>query len=249
LLYQFRQWSNVHGMPRTEVERVYTELAAQLGDGRLRLGDRLPPERQFCQELGVSRVTLRRALALLRADGTLYSIQGAGTYVASPVLGETPNNLLSFSRLAQARGLTPSAELLDLDAHPASIEEAESCSIAPGSTVVTLERIRKLDAIPVAVSHSLVPLACAPSLLDVDWSTGSLYGELARAGNKPVRADYAIGAQGADHPTARLLKVSVGQPVLVAMSTAFSRDGRVVEVGRMTYRGDRYRIRSSVFET
>jgi DNA-binding GntR family transcriptional regulator len=63
--------------------------------------------------------------------------------------------------LAQARGLTPSAELLALDAHPASIEEAEGCSIAPGSTVVTLERIRKLDAIPVAVSHSLVPLACA----------------------------------------------------------------------------------------
>jgi GntR family transcriptional regulator len=115
--------------------------------------------------------------------------------------------------------------------------------------VVALSRTRKLDDIPVAISRSLIPFACAPRLLEVDWTTGSLYHELTAAGHKPVRADYAIEAQGADAETASLLKVSVGQPVLVAMSTGFGRDGRVVEVGRMTYRGDRYRFRSSVFET
>jgi GntR family transcriptional regulator len=113
---------------------------------------------------------------------------------------------------------------------------------------VWLERIRLLDGIPVAVSRSLIPLACAPSLLDVDWTTASLYDQLARAGNKPVRVDYAIEAQGADHLTAGVLKVSVGQPVLIVGSTSWSADGRVVEVGSMIYRGDRYRFRSSVVQ-
>jgi DNA-binding GntR family transcriptional regulator len=233
----------------TQLHRVYTELSARLADGRLRRGDRLPSERRLCQELSVSRVTLRRALALLRDEGSLHSIQGAGTYVTSPVLGDPPNNLLSFSRLSLSRGLTPSAELLGLECRPASIEDGERCGIAPGTDVVSLERIRKLDGIPVAVSRSLIPLASAPSLLDVDWTTASLYDQLSAAGNKPVRADYAIEAQGADHTTASLLKVGAGQPVLVVASTSWSGDGRVVEVGHMIYRGDRYRLRSSVNNT
>jgi GntR family transcriptional regulator len=234
----------------TQLGRVYHELATRLGEGRLRRGDRLPAERVLCEELQVSRVTLRRALALLRDEGVIYSIRGAGTYVvASPMLGEAPNNLLSFSRLSQSRGLTPSAELLGLDEHAASIEEGESCGIAAGTPVVSIERLRKLDGIPVAVSRSVIPVACAPSVLEVDWSTASLYDELTRAGNKPVRADYAIEARGADAATAVLLKISVGEPVLTTDVTSYAADARVVEVGTMTYRGDRYRFRSTVHVT
>lgn len=232
----------------TQLQRVYAELSARLADGRLRRGDRLPAERRLCEELDVSRVTLRRALAMLRDEGALHSVRGAGTYVTSPVLGETANNFLSFSRLSMSRGLTPTAELLALDVRPASIEDGERCGIAPGTEVVSLERIRMLDAIPVAVSRSLIPLACAPSLLEVDWTTASLYDQLSLAGNKPVRVDYAIEAHGADHLTAGLLKVSVGEPVLIVGSTSWSADGRVVEVGSMTYRGDRYRFRSTVVQ-
>ena len=232
----------------TQLRRVYDELSARLADGRLRRGDRLPPERRLCQELAVSRVTLRRALAMLRDEGSVHSVRGAGTYVTSPVLGETANNFLSFSRLSTSRGLTPTAELLALELRPASIEDGERCGIAPGAEVVSLERIRKLDGIPVAVSRSLIPLACAPSLFEVDWTSASLYDQLARAGNKPVRVDYAIEAQRADHLTAGLLKVSIGEPVLVVGSTSWGADGRVVEVGGMTYRGDRYRFRSTVVQ-
>jgi GntR family transcriptional regulator len=230
----------------TLIDRVYAELAARLADGRLRRGDRLPPERQLCRELDVSRVTLRRALAQLRDEGALQSVRGAGTFVTSPVLGEPQNNLLSFSRLSLSRGLRPSADLLNLDVRPATIEEGERCGIAPGTAVVSLERIRRLDDIPIAVSRSLIPLACAPTMLEVDWTTASLYDELSKSGNQPVRADYAIEAQGADHKTAALLKVGVGQPVLVVASTSYTSEGRAVEVGHMIYRGDRYRFRSSV---
>ena len=49
--------------------RVYREIAREIENGTLQPGDRLPSERWFCDELGVSRATVRRAIAELAADG------------------------------------------------------------------------------------------------------------------------------------------------------------------------------------
>src|SRR4051812_22026667 len=86
--------------------RVYDELAVRIADGRLPPGAQLPTERELCRELGVSRVTLRKALAALRAAGAVESFQGRGTFVAAPRVGEPPNALMSFSQLAVGGGLT-----------------------------------------------------------------------------------------------------------------------------------------------
>src|SRR5215470_14414728 len=90
--------------------RVQDELAARLADGRLPRGAQLPTERELCQELAVSRVTVRKALAALREAGVLESFQGRGTFVAAPRLGEPPNALISFSQLAESGGLAASAQ-------------------------------------------------------------------------------------------------------------------------------------------
>lgn len=232
--------------PASLTDRAYDEIRSRLADGSLGNGDRLAAERDLSAELGVSRVTLRRALARLRTEGTIRSVRGAGTFITSPVLAEAPNNLLSFSRLSQSRGLTPGSQVIGVDQHPASIEEGEQCGIAPGAPVIVIERIRLLDGLPVAISRSTVPSTCAPSALEADWSTASLYDELAAAGNPPVRADYAIEARAADHTVAEQLNMTFGHPVLLTASTSYAASGRIVEVTLMTYRGDRYRFRGTL---
>jgi GntR family transcriptional regulator len=182
----------------------------------------------------------------LRAEGTIHSVRGAGTFISSPVLAEAPNNLLSFSRLSQARGLVPSSQVISVDEHPASIEEGEQCGVAPGMPVIVIERVRLLDGLPVAIGRSTVPAACAPRALEADWTTASLYDELSAAGNPPVRADYAIEARAADHSVAEQLKMTFGHPVLLTSSTSYAATGRIVEVALMTYRGDRYRFRGTL---
>ncbi len=230
----------------TLTDRIYGELLARITDGRLGDGSRLPNERLLAEQFGVSRVTIRRALARLRDERLIQSVQGAGTFVASAVLGETPNALTSFSRLAEARGLTAGAQVLSVVGRPATIEEAEQLIAAPGVDVVAIDRIRTLDGIPVAISSSVVPLACAPDLTTLDWSIASVFDELARAGHAPTRAAYSVEAQAADEAAAQLLNMPAGQPVLVTRSTSFSSTGRVVELASMIYRGDRYRFRSTL---
>src|SRR3954454_15687928 len=92
--------------------RVRDELAGRIADGRLPRGIQLPTERELSEELAVSRVTVRRALAALRASGAVESFQGRGTFVAAPRVGEPPNALMSFSQLAASGGLTATASVL-----------------------------------------------------------------------------------------------------------------------------------------
>lgn len=225
---------------------VHDTLAARIASGALPRGSQLPPERDLCRELGVSRVTVRRAMASLARQGLVAAVQGRGTFVSAPRVAEPPNALLSFTELAAGRGLVAGARPLSATTRPASMDEAEEFRIAPGSELFALERLRMLDDLPVALDWSRVPLACAPGLPGVDWTTASLYRELALAGHEPVRADYAVEAQAADTRAAAALDLSPGAPVLVAETRSYTAADRLVEVGRMIYRGDRYRFRSTL---
>lgn len=226
--------------------RIYDELAARIADGRLPRGSQLPAERDLCREFAVSRVTLRRALASLAAIGVVEAVQGRGTFVTAPRLAEPPNVLMSFSRLAESGGLAATASVLAVESRPATIGEGERFRVAPGSLLFELERLRELDGLPVAITRSVIPQGHASGLTEVDWSTASLYDELAAAGSEPYRSNYSVEAQGADERVARLLDLRVGAPVLVADSSSFSLDDRLVEQGHMVYRGDRYRFRATL---
>jgi GntR family transcriptional regulator len=226
--------------------RVYEEIAARIASGSLPRGGQLPPEREFCQEMGVSRATVRRAIATLEDEGLIQAIQGRGTFVTAPRLVEPPNTLLSFTQLAEDRGTEAGARVLRSEIRPSTLAEADRFRIAPGGPVFDLERLRTMDGMPIAVDHSIVLLAAAPSLPDADWNRASLYELLTEAGATPARADYDVEARAADTHWAEILDVPVGAPLLIADTSSYDRDERLIEIGRIIYRGDRYRFRSTL---
>ena len=118
--------------------------------------------------------------------------------------------------------------------------------IAPGSEVFDLIRLRTVDSLPVAIDQSILPLAAAPSLSESDWTTASLYEELAASGSRLVRADYALEARPATAEQSGLLELDVGAPVLVADTSGYSREGRLIQLGHIVYRGDRYRFQATL---
>jgi len=230
---------------------LYVQIARlivqQASGGELRRGDRLPSERALCAEFGVSRVTLRKALATLVDEGVLESSHGRGWFFTTGVLGEPPNALRSFSETARIRGLEPSARVLEATCREATLNEAEQFGVAPGSAIFELHRVRCLDGIPVACDECRVPLAIAPRLGSADFAEASLYAELERAGCAPVRAEYAVEAAEADAETAEHLGIRPGAAVLKTMQIGYAAHDRVVELSSTTYRGDRYRFRASLY--
>jgi GntR family transcriptional regulator len=228
--------------------RVARDLEAEITRQGLRPGDRLPGERAICRRFQVSRVTGRRALAHMSAQGLIRPAPGRGWFVTEPVLGE-PNALMSLSAMAAEHGLDTSSRVLVAVSRPATVDEADTLTMAPGEAVFDLERVRLLNEIAISLDRSRVPLRVAPDLLEIDFRTASLYRALEHAGATPARADYQLQALPADRREAELLQLVEGEPLLVATATAFDQVGRPVELSRVAYRGDRYRFAATLFRS
>jgi GntR family transcriptional regulator len=226
--------------------RVSRVIAEDIAAGVLAPGDRLPSERDLSEKLHVSRATVRRALADLVDECLIEARAGRGSFVSSGPIGEAPNALMSLSELGASRGLATESRVLSSDTRPATPDEAEALEIAPGATVFVLERLRLLDGVPMSLDTNRIPLAVAPVLPEIDFTSASLYETLDAAGAGPVRAIYSVQAVEADVRRARLLEVAPGAPLLETATVAYDRTGQRVELGEMIYRGDRYRFRASL---
>jgi GntR family transcriptional regulator len=225
--------------------QVYRRIAQEIERGELLPGDRLPSERWFCDELGVSRATVRRAIEELVADG-LVEGRGRGSFVTGEALVEPPNTLMSLSELGRSRGLEASARVLATEVRPASIDEAEAFGIAPGAALFELVRVRMLDGLPISLDTNRVPLRLLPGAADLDFTSASLYAALERAGNPLARADYELEARAAEAQEGELLGLAHGAPVLYATTVAIGEDGRILDLGRTVYRADRYRFQATL---
>jgi GntR family transcriptional repressor for pyruvate dehydrogenase complex len=62
-------------------DQLYGQIFDQIVSGRLKVGDRLPSEKEICEQFGVSRPVVREALLRLSADGLVTAHQGLGTFV------------------------------------------------------------------------------------------------------------------------------------------------------------------------
>jgi len=219
---------------------LYLQLQRQLrrliDDGALPATEAIPPERDLASALGVSRITVRKALRALVEEGLLTQRQGAGTFVV-PRVEQPLSRLTSFSEDMQSRGLTPTIEWLDRSVGPATPEEAVALNLSPGSEVSRLYRLRCADGRPMALERASVPRVYLPDPLAVE---SSLYATLAASGYRPERALQYLRAELLDAERARLLAVPTASAALFIKRYGYLGDGRPVEFTRSHYRGDSY---------
>lgn len=228
------------GESRPLYDQVYRALRSEIENGTLRPGDLLPSERTIAEQLQVSRVTVRRALQQMASDGLI-----DGRRVAS--FGEDHNTLLSFTAMGAERGLATSSRVLLAEVRDATIDEAELLHVPPGAPVFVLHRARLLGGLPIAIDESHIPHARVKGIEKLDFSATSLYETLEhRYGIIAMRADYAIEATAASKAQAKLLDVEVGAPLLLATETMYDQHDQPTDIGRIVYRGDRYRFRATL---
>jgi GntR family transcriptional regulator len=193
-------------------------------------------------EYGVSRATVRQALAGLLAEGALEVRRGLGTYVTAPRFEHTIGGFYSFSREIERHGLEPGTSVLGLRKEPASSAAADALGVEPGTEIVALRRLRLAGPDPLVVETSHLPAARFPGLETVDFSRVRLYDTLVnRYGCRPTRARETFEPILLTADEAALLDQRRGEPALRVERIAFDQDDVPIEFCRSTVRGDRYR--------
>ncbi len=219
---------------------LYQRLASALLDamtvGRIAGGKALPSERRLSGELGISRVTVRRALDLLAREGRLQRQQGAQTQII-PRVQKTLSNLTGFSEELHARGSRPGHRWISRQSGLPTPSEAMFLGLLSNDPVVRLVRIRMADGRPLAIERATIPQAILPSGELVE---DSLYATLRALGCGPVRGAQRIRAGLMSPVEAEFLEAEAGAPLLIIERRCYLADGRAVEYTETRYNGALY---------
>lgn len=222
-------------------QQIYDLLRAHIMDGSLALNDRLPAEQDLTQALGVSRITVKRAMNELAVAGLVRRQRGIGTVVIYDVAAPTVKG--SFETMIDGltrMGLETEVQLLDCTVGSASPAISEALELKGGKSVQRIVRLRRLDGEPFSYLVTYIPYDIADGYDDAQLATESLIKLLEQAGHAPVEAEQTITATQAEPAVAANLGVAPGSPLLRIHRIMKDASGRPVQDITAHYRADRF---------
>jgi GntR family transcriptional regulator len=233
--------------PTPLYHQIYTILRDEIVSGAYPNGAILPSEFELTRQYGVSRVTAKRALNELAAEGLVSRERGRGTVVRfeapSPPVRASVEGLLE--NLLQM-GIKTEVRLLDFDYVAASDEVARALGCEVGTIVQRAVRVRHMEGEPFSHLTTHVPEALGRSYSRDDLANRPLLALLERCGVIVSSAHQTLTATLADARIARLLDVQVGAPLLRITRTVYDQDQRAVEHITGLYRPDRYQYQMTL---
>jgi GntR family transcriptional regulator len=229
-----------HMADGSSAEPLYRRLKSALGEAvnsaLLKRGAVIPSERTLCRNLGISRVTVRKAIEELVDDGVLHRRHGAKTGVSAR-LEKSLSTMSSFSEDMRWRGLSPGCIWISKEICRPSPAEMMALGLTGAEEVARLKRIRTADGTPIAIETARLPARFLPRPEEVK---DSLYEALDSRGAMPVRAIQRMQSSPISEEEARLLHAPAQISLLVVERRCFLPDGQIVEFTETRYRGDVY---------
>jgi GntR family transcriptional regulator len=222
--------------------RVEQYLRKRVRSGELRPGDPIPPESQLVQQFGISRMTVRQALARLVYQGIITRQRGRGSYVAEPRLEHT-QMFLSFEEEMRARGSRIAHRLISRRSEAADGEVAESLAVPEGTPIIVLERLRYVDGRIVGYEIRYLPEKIGKALTEDEIRNQPLVPAVRRIlGKGRTRLRLRVTSAAVRAREARLLELKTGAPVLIRENTWFVEPEGPIQYGKSIFRGDRYQM-------
>jgi GntR family transcriptional regulator len=230
-------------LPTPVYVQLRDRLRTAIASGAYHVGHALPSERDLASGLGLSRMTVRRAIEELVSEGLLEQRHGSGTFVRGRRLEQTVDRVIGFTDEARHLGFTPGTRTLEIVPVPADAEVARALGYPPGTLVLAVRRVRTADGVPLALQVAHL----RPDLTGLDAetlrTTGSLYRTIEAAfGVRPRRARQTVTARLPMRDERILLEIGATEPVLAQERTTFDETERPFEFVRSAYRGDRYAL-------
>ena len=202
-------------------------------------GGALPLEGAIGEEYRVSRNTVRQALDLLRTEGLIERQPGVGTVVVSEKYSHGLDRLQGLAETLHEHGdVTNEVRTVGPVTAPAPV--ARRLGLREHSDVLCIERLRRLNGLPLSLDLTYVPMDLGTGLLGCDLEHTDVFRLLETLAGQPLgTAEITLEAVNADAHSAAVLEAPRGSAVLMLERLTHLADGRPVDLEFIRFRGDR----------
>ncbi|MFK4100940.1 GntR family transcriptional regulator [Streptomyces sp. NPDC019531] len=199
----------------------------------------LPHETTLATDYRASRNTVRQALDLLRAEGLVERHPGVGTVVVGRKYPHGLDRLMGLAETLREHG-TVTNEVRTMGPAPAPHPVARRLQVTPGTDVLYIERLRRLNGLPLSLDLTYLPLDIGTALLGADLENTDVFRLLETiTGQRLGHAEITLEAVNADAHSAAVLEAPRGAAVLMLERLTHLADGRPVDLEFIRFRGDR----------
>jgi GntR family transcriptional regulator len=231
------------GLGEPKARQVYLVLRDRILTGVFANGARLPNEHDLAEAHGVSRVTVRRALAELEQEQLIERRPSAGTRViyepsSAPIIADIAGVLTNLAEM----GRRTNVKLLSFGYITGSTPITKALGLEDGAELQRSVRVRSIVRDPFSYLTTHVPAEIGRTFIRAELASQPMLELLERAGAKVEHATQRIGAGLATPPVAEALGIQTGSPLIELVRVVFDRTGRGVEHLHALYRPDRYSI-------
>lgn len=205
--------------------RIQEYIAELILSGKLAPETKIQSEREFSEDLGVSRMTVRRALTELVNEGLLERKHGSGTYVSKPKVTYGSAELVNYVEAMQRRNIATASQLLEFSEIVASRRLAELLKIEIGDPIYRVDILRLANRVPVILERVFFPYVRFPKLVDWDLEKSSIYDLLTTVYNVRLgRISQTVEAVAAVDTVAQQLRIEENSPLLMLSRIIYQRD-------------------------
>ncbi|TDN63501.1 histidine utilization repressor [Paraburkholderia sp. BL10I2N1] len=232
--------ARVAAPPAARYEQVKNYIRNTIESGARRPGDRIPSELDLVAALGVSRMTVNRALRELTDEGLLTRISGVGTFVAQAKPQSTLLMIAHIGDEIRSRGHEYTYETLLTQRETAPANVSNALGLAPGASVFHVICVHRENGLPVQLEDRYVNPAVAPDFILQDFSVIRPSEYLFT--NVPAHdVEHIVDAGLPTRAEAALLEIAEGEPCLTLVRRTWT-SGVAVTFARFVHPGTRYRL-------
>lgn len=144
--------------------KIANRIVDRIRGGEWQAGEQIPSEDELARQLGVSRNTVREAIAQLIQEGYLIKRHGIGTFVKSPeAITSGLESLTSITQLIEEQGYRPGVRNIEIIERQATEEERIRLAAWKNDFVIELHRVRTADDRPILYCIDVFPQRFAPA--------------------------------------------------------------------------------------
>ncbi|HEX3026886.1 MAG TPA: GntR family transcriptional regulator [Clostridia bacterium] len=224
-------------------QQLKEDLKQKIESGRLKVGQKISSELEICSLYQISRVTVRKAISELVAEGYLVKNPGKGTFVSKQKIKRKIEYLMSFSEACEANGMIPSACVTERKILQPNRDLYEGLQLEPNDQILYIQRVRYADGQPMMCENNYYPYSRFSFLMEEELN-GSLYQLL--EDKYGIQVAYSknsyLEIARASNTIAKLMNVANREPLFLMYTEVCDSHDRIVHVGKQYMLEDRYRF-------